>query len=43
MDHWVRWIKGVCDRYSPGDAMMPVVALEQNRAVESRGCFRPLG
>ena len=40
-DHWVRCIKCVCYGYSLGDSMLPVVAFEQIKVLESRGCFRP--
>ena len=32
----------MCYRYSPGDSIMPVVALEHNTVAKSRGCVLPL-
>ena len=37
MDQWVRWEQGINYRYSPGDSVMLVVALEQIRVVEKTG------
>ena len=37
VDQWVRWVEGMCYRYSPGDPMMPVIAVEQIKVVDNRG------
>ena len=40
VDHWIEYVKYVSDHYNPGDFMLPIVAWEQRRVVESRGCIR---
>ena len=42
VDQWVRWEQGICYRYSPGDLVMLVVALEQIRVVDKTGWLRSL-